>query len=1822
MSADRSTSRRFGDKLIVGQAQQQVQTFFDELKNGTRNYRTITSLSSQITQEYRGRCILEMLQNAHDALTNAEPDDQRRISFVLSTTPDPVLLIGNSGRPFRTEDFDGICQLGQSPKDPNTSVGNKGLGFRSVLEVSACPEVWSTAPAGSDTSFVFRFDPSISDRVAAAAQDIERQGLGARSPFDIERPLVDWSREQLDQYRKKVSDAGLDVVREIKLLSPYLFPLPIKGTLPEVKKLLDAGHTTVVRLRLDGGKAGACENAVQSVRDQLQELDAKSTIFLPHLEALVIDIDGERCILERAVDSDVKLPGCQRTRQQGLLVGSSGPMPDNNTTRQFHVWIRDLGGDDDPEQAKRISAVVEHLPNRWPEVRQATVGIAVEDASAHQQGVFVIFLPTEMTTGTGAHVNAPFYGSLDRRQVKFDEQPYNELLLDSVLDLCLDAVAGLTSEQPEEWRARAVIDILSSTTTVDGWDWRLMDDLQERASKRDSGLDNQALVLCDGGWRIPPRARIIPDFPGDKPISAELWREHAEFAVVSTALDSRRAAVKALLTKLNGSLSPTHCEWRQTIERMATQIQAHNIGVTWNGFLDSLVSVLPANLRSEPRAGDSDPLFDTKFLPTQDARLLSASDAAKLFFPPVRGVDAAAELVGEVPNSIKHLVAFLHPDIRTQEEGQKHRNTPVQKFLDGRFVRGFRREELFRDIVLAALPPLPALHGGSEADRCSELFTWALKILGKGESDTLVPLLKRLPVACHGGWFAMSDAVFGPGWPDRLGDLVWSLADELPEDASERLRKTALLPPDDPRWGAAVEGRDELFDRVGVVDGLRLQNAPEVRFRMTSSSYELPGKPPPGTPQAAWDAWREAVREEAKPYYESLFEYALSGIQLLPESQYLTTLSPSGRNALSRLVLASLGSWPAGWESATIKKLSGNAWSRTVMSPLRYWLSTLAWLDDRIPTEQPLARRWLVPASFLRGQRDRFRHLDPLSVDLARRLEADPKLRAALTGLGLNVYPMEEDRTGPELLDALATAWAAKRVPTGRLDVFLGQIRDAWRHLDPEKGLPETFLVWSGQRRFSTLGQDELANIYLPDNQDRTRSLRAHGKHILEMQPADANRMAETLLAATDIRRASTLEERFFVDGDRWTGVFDGIPPLDGTRYAWLPAPLLTIAAHGGARPAGAATKRWREAADRLRRAHVLECETIAVQLVDDHVVAESKPEAQWLPGDVLAMRRRRSYESLAPAAQVMLDRQDLLKDLRLVLGALDGYEEPTSKQIEVAMERAEIDAQALADVRHRWAGDISLLLDRIRPVLALLGVPDDGLDAAAANIEHLAEWLSSNLQQWAAPEVLSAARQSRDDHAMGVAAWRALGDVAQLSEWNETLGVLGDRYVAVENCRAGEQTAAHLEAATPLLRGFARYAAVDAGNPDLFGKIEAVSQSFKGREDWSTRWWEVPFGTIIDELRSGYAKIPVTGHHLEVLEGANTVDDLRAVFQRRKIATDRDPYDTASLNKKELDEVLRHVHDLRRAWMDLRASEPIVPGSPEPSAEFDAAAYLSLWSDDELLARALCVIDDAEFVSACNGCKSLNEIRERLGLDPEVIDARRQERLRGEREAERQRRTFNVADASFEVGTTSYRELFERLNSLAGPEGPRASKDAFTPLTIVRPSSGGSGGGNKGGKTSHLRHSAELRDLVGVVGEMHAYRFLRAEFGNDVVTRDAWVSEIRLKVLTPVVGQPNTTSDGLGFDFRFRYCGKRWHVEVKATRGDDPQFDLGISEIEAASRLAQVQGELWRILRVRNALSAKPEFDWLPNPFKEDARRYFRLHKGGMIVSYTRKKT
>lgn len=153
------------------------------------------------------------------------------------------------------------------------------------------------------------------------------------------------------------------------------------------------------------------------------------------------------------------------------------------------------------------------------------------------------------------------------------------------------------------------------------------------------------------------------------------------------------------------------------------------------------------------------------------------------------------------------------------------------------------------------------------------------------------------------------------------------------------------------------------------------------------------------------------------------------------------------------------------------------------------------------------------------------------------------------------------------------------------------------------------------------------------------------------------------------------------------------------------------------------------------------------------------------------------------------------------------------------------------------------------------------------------------------------------------------------------------------------------------------------------------------------------------------------------------------------------------------------------------------------------------------------------------------------------------------------------------------------------------------------------------GPKTSHRYASPHLPELVGIVGEMHALRFLKSRFGID---ERAWVSEFRNKALPSQHGEWDETSDSHGYDFRFVSGGTTWCIEVKSTNGNGTTFDLSPGEVRAAMRIARFKDERWRILRVRRAFDTNPVCDWLPNPFEPGADQRVRLQSSGTKVEYT----
>jgi hypothetical protein len=75
---------------------------------------------SQIAEDYRGRLIYELLQNADDAMSSVD-SNEATIAFVLD---DDELWVANSGRPLDGADVRGLCGISASSKkqsgNPNT----------------------------------------------------------------------------------------------------------------------------------------------------------------------------------------------------------------------------------------------------------------------------------------------------------------------------------------------------------------------------------------------------------------------------------------------------------------------------------------------------------------------------------------------------------------------------------------------------------------------------------------------------------------------------------------------------------------------------------------------------------------------------------------------------------------------------------------------------------------------------------------------------------------------------------------------------------------------------------------------------------------------------------------------------------------------------------------------------------------------------------------------------------------------------------------------------------------------------------------------------------------------------------------------------------------------------------------------------------------------------------------------------------------------------------------------------------------------------------------------------------------------------------------------------------------------------------------------------------------------------------------------------------------------------------------------------------------------------------------------------------------------
>jgi hypothetical protein len=545
--------------------------------------------------------------------------------------------------------------------------------------------------------------------------------------------------------------------------------------------------------------------------------------------------------------------------------------------------------------------------------------------------------------------------------------------------------------------------------------------------------------------------------------------------------------------------------------------------------------------------------------------------------------------------------------------------------------------------------------------------------------------------------------------------------------------------------------------------------------------------------------------------------------------------------------------------------------------------------------------------------------------------------------------------------------------------------------------------------------------------------------------------------------------------------------------------------------------------------------------------------------------------------------------------------------------------------------GDADAVIRRLRPVVQLLG----GSTAAARldharsreDLERIVQGLHPAL---GAEELLDQARSLASDRDIGTWLYGRIGSPAQLDRFNAALAALGNEYQPIRNGKVlKEEFEDHRRDLRVPLRALARSVAADGTEYERIR--DAIDQVELG-EALGTSLWSLPFHTAAALLLDA---CPVPPRLRAALTDCGDVLRFVAELEHASPAVEPavDPAAVHAANEqlccKLLDQVARAaiVWCQRNkvtigGWADtasssqamksnLRAGRGFLDGFDEPGALAHVRSSLRAsppWSDGA----------HEPFWKALDRAASVEELLRNLEIAPEDLE-RAADALRHEQEvARRKRRMHPIAGKEFDTGEENLASLYEHICGAITEVAP-LDLSATSALAKAR-SHGHAGSRGRSGKPTHVRPryaSSELRNAIGLAGEIHVYRWLVAKYGAGVVGPECWLSSLGAYVFPS-----KQVDDGAGCDFRLKLpSGVTVHLEVKATPGVEEHFVLESSETALARAVLakrRRRKEVFQILHVLETFSAQPVPVLLPNPYDPN-QNVFRIDDAGVRVRYRR---
>jgi hypothetical protein len=1777
--------------IIESKARNEIGAYWDT-RERSRAFASLKKLTAQAAREYENRSLIELVQNAYDAHP-AGSQGTIHIRLDLAQGPHGTLYVANAGRPFTHSNFRAICEIGLSDKPPGEGIGNKGVGFKSAIQICHWPEIYSAAEAD---------DPN--DQFRGFCFTFAR-------PEDIGR-LTDGNAEKCAA-----------VINDV---SPYSLPVPLENRPDEVMAFAEEGLATVVRLQLKNARALA---AIKEQIEGLTSTDVPILLFLDRIQTLVIETGIGDDTIERVelARSDHQVGGGADGRSQFQIanLGHQG---------EFLICRRTIGASQ-LQVSIRESIDAELLDESWSEwTDDAHVATAVRLDAEEKDHRMYTFLPMgqEAQSPFSGHLNAPFLTKLARLSIE-EDVPLNSMLLDEAARCCAEMILFLREGKHSISRT-AVLDLLSWKETHYQRLVSAFDELGVEIKKAD--LIPIVPLLTGAEWGSLDSVHRW-DFEDLGCLTTDMLVGAANVQLLPQAMgEGRSNAFHRFCSNCFGSgidaSAETIADWA---EEVASYLHGQAFSPTqWDAFYDDLAVLLAA--KGKVLQGRRILLDDEGELRACGVREddTKTRPQVTMFFQPMRDrseddeeVDAGVDL--KIPSSLRKYLSFMHPDLTwyTRSGNTQRRKASRHFFQDARLVQPYRTRDLLEHVGNL----LARTHS---QERWRDALKWTYNV-HKARPETDGPALDELHlhVPTETGWAPAAEAFFSADWPGTNGPTLGKLIAETRGVSAELrdLGERLLVSPT--QWPFPLEEAElpkwsEFLTRAGVKDVLW----PSLNSDKTTDFVGRDVTPSRVLavlnlqfPEAVGEGWVRAAKDvNDYPMYPLTNYRVPNEAWHLPGQGDYASFSDRARRLYANLLIVGLDRWTDDHLEFVIKRPRPRdqdpcRWPSLVSSFLRKtdWLPMARAGDREVVDFVPAVDAWHF-SDATGDPAPAFAALLPR--DVRRLIDESPTARKRLRDAGMKVWNEASDSR--ELIVEMGRIFASESITDFHVSSFKKNYARAWadvvsEELDsPFEGAPnDAVIVVTRSGRLATmllkLDHDASAAIYVNDEEKglTSRLLESLGESILDVGHSQGAQVAELLQEVLEghVRRVSHVDVEVQVDGAPFEPDADD-PLLIVGDTQWLVTLVALTFELRGTRFLRRTERLQRQILSRLRRIRTRVASKVLI-LVDGHEAPIPPQMRAALPvkderSPTLVLSRSdwlewNGLEQMASGLAELLDQPQMGSDLKLALMELERLsgpgplKPPTNQHLATVFDES---PDFIAEINRGLRGEIQLILDFLCPlVVHYIG------EAAAEPFRDADPSLVSEdtIMTALREHAVNLPRSPRDIVLLcrEVTSLDDLRDELQIAygDFNGALRVLGPPYEPIHNREGHEQALSFFkqthreEILAALRKSFLSAFRADESLLDYVNLRDLATM--RPMEEWLDLV-DLPDDVMMQSLTNDWlsslgAPALAETHELEPLDNVRQANDKLV----RDIANRAVKLVPAWCNKNG-SSIPPHWSDSESAWeRTLREASEVGILDFERLTELKILMWFARqgwWPEAMPLGINLAL----------------------LGLTPEEVRAQESAAEREKRDRELERTSIRIGGQRYSADPADYRTLIDAVRNSCSEEF-LASSTRFASLTRMEERRARDSGYPGSRITSSRREASPLQTkAIGLVGEVLAYEWLRKRFG-DIVTPDCWKSIYRNYALGGLNGD-----DSLGYDFEVVMKSQTLYFEVKATSTDRMQIELGQSEVEIAQKNSR--NRQYRILFIPEALDETARHvHVLPNPFTEAGREFYRLTGSGLKYEF-----